>query len=265
MSREEEAARKLLEHRAGRTPLPVGDWRASGLAPQDETAGYAVQQAVEALRTAQGDRRIGYKIGATNAAAREFLSVKTPFYGRLYDGSSSVSPAQVAFRQGIHLVMEPEIAVEIARDLDPAEAPFDAAGIEAATRSLRPAIELVATSLYPWLEAGVASLIADNAVHGDWIGGAPVTDWSGIDLMDGPVRVLIDGTETASGAGRAVDGGCFGAAAWLANRLARDGIGLKAGEIITTGTVTPPVPVGPGQTVVADFGALGRVELELGG
>ena len=60
-----------------------------------------------------------------------------------------------------------------------------------------------------------------------------------------------------------VDGGAFGAAAELANTLAARGRRLAAGDFITTGSVTTPVPVVAGQAVVADFGPLGRVELAL--
>ena len=46
-----------------------------------------------------------------------------------------------------------------------------------------------------------------------------------------------------------------------ANALAATGRGLKAGDYVTTGTTTQPVPAAAGQTVLADFGALGRVEI----
>lgn len=39
---------------------------------------------------------------------------------------------------------------------------------------------------------------------------------------------------------------------------------LKRGDYITTGSVTAPIPVEPGQHVVADFGPLGRIELHVG-
>ena len=42
-------------------------------------------------------------------------------------------------------------------------------------------------------------------------------------------------------------------------RHIRDGI--KAGEVVSTGTCTGVTPIAPGQTLVADFGDLGRVEV----
>jgi 2-keto-4-pentenoate hydratase len=46
---------------------------------------------------------------------------------------------------------------------------------------------------------------------------------------------------------------------WLANELLRTGIGLKAGQMISTGTLTGMLRPKPGETYVADFGPLGKV------
>lgn len=48
---------------------------------------------------------------------------------------------------------------------------------------------------------------------------------------------------------------------WLANQQSRFGRGLKAEEIVSTGTGLDAVK--PGDAVVADFGPLGCVELML--
>ena len=50
-------------------------------------------------------------------------------------------------------------------------------------------------------------------------------------------------------------------AMWAAGEAARIGRPLKAGDIITTGTMTGVVPVKPGDQVIGDFGALGQVEV----
>ena len=250
-----QTARRLLDARTSETPVPLTDWSGGPASTKD---GYAVQAAgAQILSAEQGWTQIGWKIGGTNQIARQMLSIKQPFFGRLY--GRCWDDSGFTFRATpLHLVWEPEIAIELGQDLDPADGPFDAARIQAATVSLRPALEIVSTCLSPWLEAGAPSLIADNGVHGHWVSGEPVTDWSGIDLMDAPVTLTVNG-QTSQGAGRAVDGGCFGAAAWLANCLAEHGIALRAGHLVSTGTVLPPPQIAPGQDVVADFGALGTV------
>lgn len=253
------AARTLLDHRTrlvGLGALPDGQ------RPETVADAYSIQDAVVALRVSElGAGRIGYKIGATNQAARDLLGVEEPFFGVLFDSLTTTTPASIPAASLITRVVEPEIAIELAADLDPAAAPFDAAAIRAATRALMPAIEVVDTAYAAWNTAGGPSLIADNAAHGRWIVGPAVTDIDGLDPAAVAVTLTVDGRIEREGVGANVDGGAYGAAAWLATALARRGIGLKAGDRITTGTATPPIPAEAGQTVVADFAGLGRVEI----
>ena len=48
---------------------------------------------------------------------------------------------------------------------------------------------------------------------------------------------------------------------WLANHLSQRAIGLKAGDIVTTGTCTTPPAIAPGDRVVAEFVDLGQVRV----
>ena len=41
--------------------------------------------------------------------------------------------------------------------------------------------------------------------------------------------------------------------------LCQRGLGLRAGQFVTTGTCMPPLAIAPGDRVVADFGVLGQV------
>ena len=82
--------------------------------------------------------------------------------------------------------------------------------------------------------------------------------------MDGAVTLSIDGEVKATGKGRNVDNGAIGATAWLANALAEKGRALKRGDYITRGSVTLPIPVEPGQHVVAEFSPLGRIQRRIG-
>lgn len=257
----EEAARIILDHRERGAVLPVPP-EPDRLA--DIARGYAVQDALDALIRARGARPIGWKIGGTNAAARATLGIDAPFFGRLYDAVTEASPAAFPALPGFFRVLEAEIGLVLGRDLPPEEAPFDAARVAAATAALLPAIEIVGSRLEPWGEAGAAMIAADNAAHGCWIHGAALEDWSAFDPLETPVSLSIEGGASVSGAGRNVDGGPFGATAWLANALAATGRGLRAGDCVTTGTVTVPLPVGAGQTVRADFGPLGVVEVRIG-
>jgi 2-keto-4-pentenoate hydratase len=71
--------------------------------------------------------------------------------------------------------------------------------------------------------------------------------------------VWINGAAAATGSGGNVLGDPRTALVWIAEDLRRHGRGLRAGDVVTTGTTTAPVPVGAGDEVRADFGALGEV------
>ncbi len=51
------------------------------------------------------------------------------------------------------------------------------------------------------------------------------------------------------------------ALAWCANELRALGLTLRAGEVVTTGTCHPPLPIAAGDVFAADFGAIGKVSV----
>ena len=259
----EQAARTLLDHRDRGLPNPLAT---SPAKVTDVDSGYAVQSASEAILSQErGLHPVGYKIAVSNVRAREMMGVSHPLFGRMYRERMSTSPAEMPFVAGFHKVYEPEIGIRLARDLPDRGRPYDAADLEEATAAVMPAIEIVGTWWDPWTAIGAGNLVADNAAFDRWIVGPETVDWSGIDLLDLPVALRIGGVSVGAGVGRNVDGGAFGAAAWLANELIDRGRMLRAGEFVTTGIIVmPPVPIEAPQDVVADFGALGRVALRVG-
>ena len=87
-------------------------------------------------------------------------------------------------------------------------------------------------------------------------------DWRSLDLKAHAVAVSVNGAAGGSGTGSRALGDPMNVMLWLANQQSREGQGLKAGEIVSTGTCTGIDPVRPDDRVAADFGALGRVEIE---
>ena len=86
-------------------------------------------------------------------------------------------------------------------------------------------------------------------------------DWRSTDLVRHPVTISVSDKAQHQGDGSNVLGDPRVALAWLVNELSGLGITLAAGQVVTTGTCAAPIPVGPGDTVTADFGALGKVNL----
>jgi len=88
-----------------------------------------------------------------------------------------------------------------------------------------------------------------------------VPGWRELDLAASATRLWVNGAEAAAGSGAAVLGDPRTALVWLAGQLERFGTGLRAGDVVTTGTTTAPPAIGPGDAVRADFGPLGGLEL----
>ncbi len=253
-------ARKLIALREaqGKADLPAP--------PADLPGAYRLQFEAERILVAErGFAPIGWKIGATNAGARANFKLDDQFLGRLYRQMTVASPAKLPAAPGFYRAYEAEFVLELGADLDTAKGAIDAAAVRAATKRVGCAIEMVGGFIPMAPPHGAHSLIADFAGCVGWIQGAMTSDFAALDLDASTVTFTLDGETKAQGKGANVDGGPFGATAWLANALGKLGRALKAGDLITTGTAIPPVPfAGDGKRAVADFGALGKVEVTIG-
>jgi 2-keto-4-pentenoate hydratase len=158
-------------------------------------------------------------------------------------------------------VGEPEFAFRIGRDLSPRSSPYSVEEVLAAVDTLHPAIEIPDSRFADFVGAGEAQLIADNACAHLFVLGAPTAaDWRARDLVEERPEITLRGRRHV-GHGRNVLGDPRVALAWLANELRALGITLRAGEVVTTGTCHPPLPVQAGDHFAADFGVLGNVSV----
>ena len=251
-----EAAALLREARQGVRALPG---LPAGLRPDGLDEGYEVQAALVA---ALASPPRGYKIGCTSELAQQALGVSEPFAGRVLEAGLLESPAAFSEASLIFHLIEPEFAFRLGRDLPRRESPYDRRDMAEAVDLAYPAIEVVTSSFgEAWAEVGAAQLIADNAAHALLVLGSGSEAWRDLDLAAQEVTLSIDGLEATRGQGAAALGHPLAALAWLANDRARRGQPLRKGEVVSTGVVTGLEQLVAGQTAVADFGPLGRVEL----
>ena len=73
--------------------------------------------------------------------------------------------------------------------------------------------------------------------------------------------VRVDGDVAMTAAGAAVMGHPAASVAWLVDQLAKEGEGLRAGQLVFSGGVTAPVPVVAGRSVTFEFDGLGAIEV----
>ena len=156
---------------------------------------------------------------------------------------------------------ECEFAFRLAADIPAAGAPYRVDGVVDAIGSLYPAVEVVGLRIANRPSLGVRGTVADHAGNFSFVYGAAVEQWKDLDLTACAVRHLVDGEEIAASSGANVLGNPLNSLVWLADHLAGRGYEMKAGQWITTGAATGPIPAPVGSTVTADFGPLGRVEV----
>ena len=256
-ARASEAAGRLVAAR--RTRRPVDSALADG-APADLDEAYAIQAAsLEAILADAGGARIGYKIGCSSEAAQKLLGLDAPFHGALLSTYAHASPARLA-ADALHIrVLEPEIAFRLGADLPAGGAPYDAVSVRPAIAAVMGAIEVVDSRFVDWLTAGALNLVADNASAGHWVYGAESADVGAINYETHPVVLSLNGEVRERGVAGNALGSSLKALTWLANELATRGGGLRAGDLVTTGTCTAVIPAEKGDTATADFGVLGQV------
>lgn len=217
-------------------------------------AGYAVVGQLHATLLQRGDRPVGRKIGFTNRQIWEEYGVDSPLWAYVYERTVRQGAAQgvLALSGLIQPRIEPEIVFGLRAPLAPGttdpEALLDAVGWYA------PGFEVVECHYAEW-RCRIADYVADFGLHGALFVGPPISvDHSRsarlIDQLERfTVELLCDGQVVASGGGANVLGSPLLALGFLSETLARQGAApLAAGEIITTGTLTPALPLLDGQT-----------------
>lgn len=245
----------LVRHWRDGTKLDALEAR---LRPQNRAEGYAIQAELE--RRSNGSV-FGWKIAATSEAGQKHINVAGPLAGRIMSDTLIADGGTAAMKGNEMRVGEPEFAFRMGRDLPPRAGPYTAREVLDAVQTLHPAIEIPDSRFADFVSAGEAQLIADNAcAHRFVLGTATSADWRAMDLIEERPQITLRG-ERYVGHGRNVLGDPRVALAWLANELSGLGITLRAGQVVTTGTCHPPLPIQASDEFAADFGVLGKVSV----
>ncbi|MDJ0685950.1 MAG: fumarylacetoacetate hydrolase family protein [Alphaproteobacteria bacterium] len=254
-----EGARILAEARAN-------DWRLEQgprPEPSDTEQAYDYQRLVT---DALGYDVIGWKVGATNPAAQSLLGAKEPFVGPIYQElTHTAEPDQtveIASAPNALRVTEAEFAFTLSKDLPPRGAAYGFDEVAGAIAGVHPAIEVVNKRLDGPFGNNINWVIADGGANHAFVIGPAAADLAAFDLSAHPVSVMVNGVKKTEGSGGAVMGNPIMVLAWLATHLSNRGLGLQAGDIISTGLTTPVFQCAIGDTVIADFGAIGSISLK---
>ena len=190
------------------------------------------------LRGEHGDD-VGYKVGLTSAAMQAFCGIDHPIAGVVLARRVHRSGASVRRSDFGRLGLEFEIAVRIKSDVPVTGMPYTAEMIPPHIGGVCAAIELVDDRSADYANLDVLSLVADNSWNAGIVLSEFATTWP--DLESVPGRATKDGVAIGEGHGRDILGHPFNSVAWLATQLASRGAGLKAGQVVMTGSVMKTV------------------------
>ena len=226
--------------------------------PQSRAEGYAIQAEIE--RTSRHEL-FGWKIAATSEAGQKHINVPGPMAGRILKETLIKDGGTAPMAGNEMRVAEPEFAFRMRIDLPSRPSAYSVVAVLDAVDTLHPAIEIPDSRFADFVRAGEAQIIADNAcAHLFVLGKAATANWRALDLVEERPVIALRGQRYV-GHGKNVLGDPRAALTWLANELRGLRIPLRAGEVVTTGTCHPPLPIQSGDRMEADFGALGKVSV----
>jgi 2-keto-4-pentenoate hydratase len=198
--------------------------------------GMRVQLDLRRQRIAGGDRSLGWKVGFGAPAMLKQLGISGPLVGFLTQNARVQSGASVSLAGWTKPVAEPEIAVHIGRDV-PAGADRDAA--MAAIAGISPAIELVDVHTPP---QDPERILGENIYQRHVVLGGTGPTRTGAKPDGLSCRIMRHGKESARTSDpQANTGQWIEIVRHVADVLAAFDERLRAGEIIITGSVVPPL------------------------
>ena len=235
------------------------------LAPRDEAEATAVQ---DAMAAEIGEEIVGWKIGGKPGGPM----------GRIFASTSFENGVTLPFPRYGRNIIECEVGFRLKSDLPARESPYEreevaaaadlALNIELVGSRRANVVERLAAALaagrpFPDSEAEVWVLVADNGGNLGLVTGPVFEDWQHRSLLDITVDLRIDGGESQPLIPKQNRTEPFDVLLWAANHLSRRGIGLKAGQIITPGSVTELRPLPAGSTAVAVYEDLGEITVSV--
>jgi 2-oxo-hept-3-ene-1,7-dioate hydratase len=249
----EAIADELVEAARSRVPVPLLTARYPEMTVEDS---YAVQRLWRSRNEALGREVAGHKIGLTSKAMQAATGITEPDYGIVFADAVLETGSVLDWSAYAKPRVEVELAFRLKHDLEgPGCTLFD---VLAATEYVVPALEIL-DSRIEMEGRTIVDTISDNAAMGVMVvGGRPVRP-DDVDLRWVGAMLYRNETIEETGLAAGVLNNPASGVAWLADKIAAHGDGLKAGELVLAGSFTRPMWVFAGDTVLADYGPLGVV------
>ena len=205
--------------------------------------GMPLQLAKRSARIAAGERPLGWKVGLGAPATMQKLGLAAPVVGFLMQRALLLSGSTASLKGWIRPVAEAEICVRMMSDLG-AGTTADAA--LAAIKEILPAVELA--DLDPLPAPDNIDVLLEGDIYQRHVILCGNTRFGG-STAGLTSRVIRKGAQFANTTDpEALTGKLPDIVAHVANTLSAFGETLKAGDVIITGSITPPIMLEPDDT-----------------
>ena len=216
---------------------------------------YRLQDQLREALLARGERLAGWKAAFTNRAAQEANQLAEPGCAFLLASGVLASGAEVALARFTGCAAEAEVAFVMRRELaGPGVTPAHAA---TAVEGALAALELV-DFRYSGKPLGT-DVIAEGVYAVAIVLGGALLPIAGLDLALEGLVWEQNGAIAATNTAAEVMGNPLISLAWVANHLGSRGLGLRAGDLVMTGSVSRLLRPRSGDTVRASYTRLGSV------
>lgn len=226
----------------------------AGITLHTEDEAYSVQDAVFADLW-PGARAVAWKAGGPSDKVEPTAAPIPP-------ENLLRSPASVTGKKMRMIGVEAEVAFRLAKDLPPRSRPYSDRAIAAAVGEVVVTIELCDTRLADWKESSGLWKLADFQNNSALVVGSGTKDWQKINFLQQEMEFRI-GARVARAKGAHSFGNPFRLLPWLVRHAARRGLGLHAGDVVTTGAWTGLEIAKLGDEVTARFPGIGEATVRI--
>ena len=192
---------------------------------------------------ARGETRGGWKVGLNVPAVQQHLGIEQPVVGHLTSATRLEPGASVAIGGFTNAGLEPEIAAIV--------------GPSGEVAAIAPAIEIVDIDM---AFDDVEPIVAANVFHRGWVTGS-AREPGDVELGDMTAVVMRGGQAEHEASVIEAMGEFDAVLAGVAARAEQAGENLEVGDVVICGSLTPILPVRPGDRVEVRFGPLGSLGL----
>ncbi len=219
---------------------------------------YAVQEIYAGKKVASGDKIAGYKVGATGPASQAKFEVSEPVYGHMFQSRRIESGSTLPKGYLVHPIIECELGLHLSKDLKGPGVTLESA-LDAIDGVLG-TFEIIDSRTVDW-KVGRSEMLCDNSVQAGFVTGGKMVPLSDIDPANISCTFRQNGKVIKEENSSIVAGNPVSSLVWLANKRAAAGIGIPAGSVILSGSLTGLTTVNAGDTFEATLSGIETISI----